>query len=104
MQYTHIYSVLSTNPDSYPPDISDYLASSTLKSKIGAESNWQMTNNAVYSNFAATGDWMRNSRLDLEKVINAGVGLVYLSTLQTFFNVGVTGPNHHLRGRCGFYP
>jgi carboxypeptidase C (cathepsin A) len=27
----------------------------------------------VYSNFASTGDWMHNSRLDLQTVINAGV-------------------------------
>ena len=66
-------AVLSTDPDSYPPDISSYLSSASLKTKIGAESTWQMTNTDVYSNFAATGDWMRNSRLDLEKVINAGV-------------------------------
>jgi hypothetical protein len=42
-------------------------------SQIGAESQWQETNDNVYSNFAATGDWMTNSRLDLETVINAGV-------------------------------
>jgi len=30
----------------------------------------------VYNNFAATGDWMRTSRPDLEKVINAGVRTV----------------------------
>jgi len=41
--------------------------------KIGAESKWQETNNQVYNNFAATGDWMTNSRLNLETVIKAGV-------------------------------
>ncbi|GLB45331.1 putative peptidase S10 family protein [Lyophyllum shimeji] len=66
-----VYYVPTANPDPYPPDISNYLAS--VASTIGAESTWQMTNNNVYSNFAATGDWMRNSRPDLETVINAGV-------------------------------
>lgn len=32
-----------------------------------------MTNTDVYSNFAATGDWMRTSKPDLENVINSGV-------------------------------
>lgn len=32
----------------------------------------------MYANFASTGDWMRNSRGDLEKVIDKGVKvLVY---------------------------
>ena len=41
--------------------------------KIGAESDWQMSNERIYVNFARTGDWMRNSRPLLESVINAGV-------------------------------
>lgn len=41
--------------------------------QIGAESQWQETNDDVYSNFADTGDWMRNSRPNLETVIDAGV-------------------------------
>lgn len=41
--------------------------------KIGAESDWAETSNAVYNNFARTGDWMTNSRPNLETVINAGV-------------------------------
>lgn len=44
-----------------------------MKTKIGAESTWQETNDQVYSNFANTGDWMTNSRPNLETVINAGV-------------------------------
>lgn len=68
-----VYYVLAQNPDPYPPDISSYLGSSSLKSKIGAESNWQETNDQVYDNFANTGDWMTNSRPHLETVINAGV-------------------------------
>ncbi|KAI0758948.1 alpha/beta-hydrolase [Fomes fomentarius] len=67
------YYVLSLNHDPYPPDITSYLRSSAVTSKIGAESTWQKTNNQVYSNFASTGDWMHNSRPDLEKVIDAGV-------------------------------
>ncbi|RDB15219.1 Carboxypeptidase S1 [Hypsizygus marmoreus] len=66
-----VYYVPATNPDPYPPDITNYLRS--VASKIGAEATWQQTNRNVYNNFAATGDWMRNSRPDLETVINAGV-------------------------------
>ncbi|KAF8887447.1 serine carboxypeptidase [Gymnopilus junonius] len=66
-----VYYVLTQNPDPYPPDLTNYLAS--IAKKAGAESTWQETNDQVYSNFAATGDWMRSSLPDLEKVINAGV-------------------------------
>ncbi|KAF5356576.1 hypothetical protein D9758_008269 [Tetrapyrgos nigripes] len=66
-----VYYVLATDPDPYPPALDTYLAS--VRSKIGAEVTWQQTNGNVYSNFAATGDWMRNSRPNLETVINAGV-------------------------------
>jgi len=68
-----VYFVLAKDPDAYPPDLSTYLGSSSLKTKIGAESNWQETSDAVYDNFANTGDWMTNSRPHLETVINAGV-------------------------------
>lgn len=68
-----VYFVLARDPDAYPPDLSTYLGSSSLMAKIGAESAWQETNNQVYSNFAKTGDWMTNSRPNLETVINAGV-------------------------------
>jgi len=85
--------VPTKNPDPYPPDLTNYLKS--IATKAGAETTWQETNEDVYSNFAATGeapiafltreqvvylftrllsgDWMRNSRPDLETVINAGV-------------------------------
>lgn len=66
-----VYYVPSMNPDSYPPDITDYLAS--IANKVGAASTWQETNNDVYDNFESTGDWMRTSKPDLEAVINAGV-------------------------------
>ncbi|KAF8875302.1 serine carboxypeptidase [Infundibulicybe gibba] len=66
-----VYYVPTANPDPYPPDITNYLRS--VASKIGAEATWQETNDNVYNNFAATGDWMRNSRPNLETVINAGV-------------------------------
>lgn len=46
---------------------------SSIKKKVGAESDWQMTNNDVYSNFAQTGDWMHDSAIDLGKVVDAGV-------------------------------
>ncbi|CDO70247.1 hypothetical protein BN946_scf184942.g47 [Trametes cinnabarina] len=67
------YYILSQTPDPYPPDLTPYLNSTSLMKKIGAESAWQMTNDDVYFNFAGTGDWMRNSRPLLEKVINASV-------------------------------
>jgi hypothetical protein len=60
---------------SYPPDIEPFLTSTAVTSKIGAESEWQETNFDVYDNFAATGDWMTNSRLNLETVIKAGVSM-----------------------------
>ncbi|KAM5540595.1 hypothetical protein V8D89_005626 [Ganoderma adspersum] len=73
-----VYYVLTENPDPYPPDLTSYLSDSDLTSKIGAESEWEETNILVYSNFAETGDWMHNSRPNLETVINAGVRtLVY---------------------------
>ena len=68
-----VYYVLAQNPDPYPPDLSTYLGSSSLRTKIGAESAWQETNDDVYDNFASTGDWMHNSAPNLETVINAGV-------------------------------
>ncbi|KAJ3476797.1 hypothetical protein NLI96_g10906 [Meripilus lineatus] len=68
-----VYYVLAQNPDPYPPDITSFLSSSSLKAKIGAESTWHETSETVYDNFASTGDWMTNSRPHLETVINAGV-------------------------------
>ena len=67
------YYILSFYPDSYPPDITKFLNDDTLRSKIGAQSSWVMSSNSVYFNFAATGDWMHNSRPLLEKAIDAGV-------------------------------
>ncbi|KAG7444067.1 alpha/beta-hydrolase [Guyanagaster necrorhizus] len=69
-----VYFILSLNPDPYPPNFTNYINS--VASKIGAEATWSMSNGDVYANFAATGDWMRNSRPDLETVINAGVRTV----------------------------
>ncbi|KAF8646648.1 hypothetical protein AX16_007146 [Volvariella volvacea WC 439] len=66
-----VYDVRAQNPDPYPPSFTTWLSS--VRTRIGAEVSWQQTNRNVYNNFAATGDWMRNSRLDLEKVIDAGV-------------------------------
>jgi hypothetical protein len=66
----------------YPPDFTSYLSSSSLKAQIGAESDWQQSSDEVYSNFAATGDWMTNSRPDLETVIKAGVRVDF-SPLET---------------------
>ncbi|KAJ6496192.1 Alpha/Beta hydrolase protein [Mycena sanguinolenta] len=66
-----VYYVLAENLDPYPPDLTSYLAS--IQTKVGAQVTWQETNDDVYDNFAATGDWMRTSLPDLEFVINSGV-------------------------------
>ncbi|KAG9096623.1 hypothetical protein FS749_008101 [Ceratobasidium sp. UAMH 11750] len=73
-----VYDVRVKNPDPYPYDPTNLLSSSSFKSKIGAQSGWRITNTQVYNNFAATGDWMRNSRPNLEKVVNAGVRVLLL--------------------------
>ena len=64
------------DPDPYPPPLDSYLNSSAVTSKIGSHVEWEGVNLGVYFNFAATGDWMRTSLPDLEKVINAGVRTV----------------------------
>jgi len=84
-----VYYVLAKDPDPYPPDFTNYI--NGIASKVGGQGTWQFSNDDVYSNFFATGraflipcrsntayglstgDWMRNSRPDLETVINAGV-------------------------------
>ncbi|KAF9448783.1 serine carboxypeptidase [Macrolepiota fuliginosa MF-IS2] len=69
-----VYYVLTQNPDPYPPAIASYLNS--VASTIGGEVTWTESSDTVYNHFAATGklcDWMRNSRPNLETVINAGV-------------------------------
>lgn len=69
-----VYYVLTENPDPYPPDITNYLNS--IASAVGAESTWRESSELIYENFAVAGDWMRNSRPDLESVIDAGVRTV----------------------------
>ncbi|KAJ7634047.1 serine carboxypeptidase [Mycena rosella] len=66
-----IYYVPASSDDPYPPDITSYLAS--IADDIGAEVDWQMTNDDVYNNFADTGDWMRSALPALESVIDAGL-------------------------------
>ncbi|KAJ7779424.1 serine carboxypeptidase [Mycena maculata] len=66
-----VYYVLSPSDDPYPPDITSYLAS--IRTAVGGEVTWEETNDQVYDNFAATGDWMRSSLPDLELVIDSGV-------------------------------
>ncbi|KAI0643605.1 Alpha/Beta hydrolase protein [Trametes meyenii] len=74
---THdVYYVLSHNPDPYPPSLDAYLGNQSIVSRIGAETEWKVFQNAVYSNFATTGDWMRNVRPKLESVIDAGIRTV----------------------------
>jgi hypothetical protein len=70
------YYVPTANPDPYPPTLEPYLHSAALMSQIGAQSTWVETNLNVYYQFAATGDWMRSARPNLEAVINAGVRTV----------------------------
>lgn len=74
-----VYDVRVKNPDPYPYDPTSLLSSSSFRNKIGALKSWTTTNTQVYSNFASTGDWMRNSRPNLEKVINAGVRTLILA-------------------------
>ncbi|EIM82008.1 serine carboxypeptidase [Stereum hirsutum FP-91666 SS1] len=86
-----VYYVLTANPDPYPPDLTPFLTNSTIVSQIGAQAKWTQSSNTVYSNFARTGDWMHNSRPDLERVIDSGVRvLVYdgdaVNGLQTQFS------------------
>ena len=71
-----VYYVPTADPDPYPPPLDNYLHSHAVTSKIGSHATWEDVNDDVYTNFAATGDWMRTSLPDLEKVINAGVRTV----------------------------
>ncbi|KAH7101985.1 alpha/beta-hydrolase [Auriculariales sp. MPI-PUGE-AT-0066] len=68
----NVYDVRTTS-SAYPPDFTNYLRNSTIMQLIGAEVNWTQTNTQVYSQFAATGDWMLNSALDLAPVVDSGV-------------------------------
>lgn len=45
-----MYYVLTENPDPYPPALDDYLSSSDVTSKIGAQSDWSETSDDVYEN------------------------------------------------------
>ncbi|KAF7309047.1 Carboxypeptidase [Mycena kentingensis (nom. inval.)] len=81
-----VYYIPTANPDPYPPPLDRYLAS--VRTRIGGEVTWQITNRNVYDNFAATGDWMRTSLPALESVINAGVRvLVYVGDADYILNV-----------------
>jgi carboxypeptidase C (cathepsin A) len=61
------------NPDPYPPALDKFLNDPAVTSKIGSHRTWNITDMSVYKKFAETGDWMRTSRPNLEKVINEGV-------------------------------
>ncbi|KAJ1310422.1 hypothetical protein OPQ81_007156 [Rhizoctonia solani] len=74
-----VYDVRVKRPSLYPYDPTNLLADPDFRAKIGAMKSWTFSNTDVYYDFAATGDWMRNSRPDLEKVINAGVRTLILS-------------------------
>jgi carboxypeptidase C (cathepsin A) len=68
--------VPTANPDPYPPTLDPYLQSAAVTSKIGSQSTWVESNMDIYNQFAATGDWTRSARPNLEAVINAGVRTV----------------------------
>lgn len=77
-----VYFVPADDTDPYPPDLIPYLNNNALAERIGAfagasqdvaAAGWVPLGGQVYVNFANSGDWMRNSRPDLEKVIDAGV-------------------------------
>jgi carboxypeptidase C (cathepsin A) len=70
------YYVPTANPDPYPPTLDPYLHSAAVTSKIGSQSTWVESNMDVYHQFAATGDWIRSARPNLEAAINAGVRTV----------------------------
>jgi hypothetical protein len=70
------YYVPVQNPDPYPPQLDTYLNDPAVTSQIGAKSSWVETNLDIYSQFSATGDWMRSKRQALEEVIDAGVRTV----------------------------
>ncbi|KAJ3523716.1 hypothetical protein NMY22_g11320 [Coprinellus aureogranulatus] len=81
----NVYYVPTRDPDPYPADFSNLLNS--YREGIQAQKIWVGTNSQVYSNFAATGDWMRSSKQDLESVINAGVKvLVYAGDADYILN------------------
>ncbi|KAH9480091.1 Carboxypeptidase S1 [Psilocybe cubensis] len=65
------YYIPSLWPDSYPPPLEEYI--NDIAPTIGGLVPWIQNSEFVYTNFAATGDWMRNSSPDLEFVINSGV-------------------------------
>jgi len=70
------YYVIARAPDPFPPAIEPYLDDPAVASKIGGVGTFKHGNGSIYSNFTTSGDWMRTSRPDLEKVINAGVRTV----------------------------
>ncbi|CAE6433513.1 unnamed protein product [Rhizoctonia solani] len=74
-----IYDVRAKNPSPYPYDPTGLLTNSSFITDFGAQNNWSITNYEVYANFASTGDWMRSTRGDLEKVINSGVRTLILA-------------------------
>lgn len=61
------------NPDPYPPALDPILTNADFIKKIGAESNWTMSNTAVYLNFLVGGDWLPSSGPQLSSVIDAGL-------------------------------
>ena len=75
-----MYYVPSRRPDPYPPNITDYLNS--IRTRIGADTDWEFVSEQVYLDFAETGDWMHNSAPDLERIVDAGVGVFHAGRSQ----------------------
>jgi carboxypeptidase C (cathepsin A) len=71
-----VYYVPVKRTDPYPPLLDNYLNSPAVTSKIGSHAKWANVSLDIYINFNKTGDWARTAKLDLEKVINAGVRTV----------------------------
>ncbi|PFH53275.1 hypothetical protein AMATHDRAFT_137711 [Amanita thiersii Skay4041] len=81
----NMYYVLAKNPNPYPPDITGFLDS--IAARIGAEKKFAQGSLEIVSNFMTSGDWMRNSRQDLETTIKAGVRtLIYVGDADYIVN------------------
>lgn len=70
-----VYDVRQPESNQYPPDFTSIINNPKFKASIGVPPsvNWTESNEEIYLDFFATGDWMLDSSPELERVINAGV-------------------------------
>lgn len=69
-----VYDVRAASNDPNPPETyATYLASSSVKTKIGAQSTYQECNNAVYNQMVRTGDFVRSFLPALSTVVQSGI-------------------------------